>query len=978
MSWTARWLIAGLVLWLCAATAPAQDVTSTAPVVAITSRGVEPSTSGQRPALAGRVVKVFDFEDGLTTGDPIPPFWVRAQDDPDVPRKRPGFSRWNRAEYEFENAKSGQVSVRLPTRGGSTSLLLEPGVLPVFQSADYMVSADIRTRNATHSRAVVAARFLDAHGTPIEGSETRSEPIASEHEWRNVTLSLIGGVENAAFIQIELLVLQPQQLGVSTTGHAKEWAQDIDASASFDNVSVVQLPRVELRTTSAINVIEQPTRPALSLLVRDLTGEPLRAVVQVLDHTGSVIDEREMQVAAGRSRTDWTPKLTRLGWYRATLEVFNERTRIGATAVDFAWVDGAASSESETESKSGIAKKDTRNTEAAVLGGAAGRARYGVVATELPEALARSLPSMTKMLGVGWASVPVWSPTISKENAGARAKTLAPVVSALAAQWCDVSFSLARVPTTPGPTQRLDADDAMALLRMDESYWRPMLDPFVDRFGQQVRRWDIGLVGDERLAWQPSLATDLARLDSAINKLVPVPIIGVPTGAAQMPVAVSAANGLSVGFHVGVPRDASPQTAAAIARHWGNAPGSASRASEVTVSLLADADDSLGYGEAADRTVKNLVSILAAGAESAGANDIRAGLVDPWRVESDPHATPMPKPEFAAWRNAIRHLADRRVVGAARTPTGVVAYILAPVAGAPEGRGGALVAWNEAALPEDAMIEVWPTDGGASIVDVFGNVTPLAKMATVLEGDARRRVPNRLAVGSSPVFIEGVDDRLTRFLSSIRLSPSLISTASTDDEHAIVMSNPWAQPINGQISILEPGGFTTAGGVRDRAWKISPRVQRFLAAANATQRLPVQIGFSAAEEAGPINFVLDVALTSERTGERMLVTIPAELGLSSARLEVAAHVRGVGDDADVVIEVHVANLSAASANLELTAFAPDLPRMKSNISELEAGNQATRRFVIPRAAGLLSGKRVTVSLSDPEAGIRIARSAQVP
>jgi hypothetical protein len=619
-----------------------------------------------------------------------------------------------------------------------------------------------------------------------------------------------------------------------------------------------------------------------------------------------------------------------------------------------------------------------RSSEAAVLGGSAGRARYGVVASTLPGELISQLPGLARDLGIGWASVPIWGTTLTKDTATDRAKTLAPLVSGLTSQWVDVSFSLARAPAIPGRTERIDADDPFSLLRMDDSYWRPLLDPFVDRFGQHVRHWEVGLIGDDRSVAIPSLSSDILRLDRAINKLVPGPIIGIPTSPELVPSHPPSASGVTMGVHVGVPALVSIQSTNAIAAHWGAALAAGQRGDEVAISLLPGDFDSLGISTLADQAVKKLVSVIAARLQSPAAADIRVGVVDPWSIADGAHPVLMPRPEFPAWRNAIRHLADRQVVGKARVADGLVCYILAPAPGVAESRGGALVAWNESAEPDDAYVEVWPADGGSTIVDVFGNTTALPPPLITVDAESRRRTPIRVNVTSSPVFIENVDERVTRFLASIQLSPPLISTAAVDDEHAIVFENPWAEPISGQISVLEPGGFTNKDSARDRAWKISPRVQRFNAAAASAQRLPIQLGFSAAAEAGPVPFVLEVSINADRSSDRMLVRVPAELGLTSARLDVTAHIRGSGPDADVMIEVHVANLSKVNANLELTAFAPEMPRMKANVSELGPGNQATRRFLLPRAAGQLSGKRVTVSLSDPDANIRIARSALVP
>src|SRR4051794_17307289 len=68
---------------------------------------VSPTTSTQpvgsdnvaRPETAGRVVKVFDFEEAKTNPGDVPQYWFRAQDS--KPRPRPGFPAWNKADLSY-------------------------------------------------------------------------------------------------------------------------------------------------------------------------------------------------------------------------------------------------------------------------------------------------------------------------------------------------------------------------------------------------------------------------------------------------------------------------------------------------------------------------------------------------------------------------------------------------------------------------------------------------------------------------------------------------------------------------------------------------------------------------------------------------------------------------------------------------------------------------------------------------------------
>ncbi|MEM7756263.1 MAG: hypothetical protein AAF297_11570 [Planctomycetota bacterium] len=72
-----------------------------------------------RPAAASRVVRTFDFEERRRNPTDLPLFWVRAQEDPGVPRIRPGFPLWNQGRLVYgPGAAAGEGAVELFTRGG--------------------------------------------------------------------------------------------------------------------------------------------------------------------------------------------------------------------------------------------------------------------------------------------------------------------------------------------------------------------------------------------------------------------------------------------------------------------------------------------------------------------------------------------------------------------------------------------------------------------------------------------------------------------------------------------------------------------------------------------------------------------------------------------------------------------------------------------------------------------------------------------
>src|SRR5262249_4547716 len=118
--------------------------------------------------------------------------------------------------------------------------------------------------------------------------------------------------------------------------------------------------------------------------------------------------------------------------------------------------------------------------------------------------------------------------------------------------------------------------------------------------------------------------------------------------------------------------------------------------------------DTERYGSAAGASelVKRAVEFWAAG----GQRPIRESAMaveQPWRWTGERRPPALPTPELAAWRCLVDRLADRRIVGTFPAPAGITCYILGAAPDAPEGRAGALVAWNNGAPAEDAAIEAY-------------------------------------------------------------------------------------------------------------------------------------------------------------------------------------------------------------------------------------------------------------------------------
>ena len=254
------------------------------------------SESAERVVSTGgrRIVERFDFEERSFNLGPVPRYWFRAIHLPGE-RERPGFPNWNESGFDDEHAQEGELSVKLPTRGGSASLRLASGVIGVIPGSIYELRVWVRTEGLTRAKAQMTARYLDEAGEPTVGIEVSTRALRTGGSWTEASLDLPEAPLEAAWIQIDLELLQPAQLRSDLSPEAAA-RQDIDGAAWFDDVRVMQRPRLRASTGSPINVVVAPARPELVFQLQDLTGETLRAELTVTDDSGAV-RAREIRVS---------------------------------------------------------------------------------------------------------------------------------------------------------------------------------------------------------------------------------------------------------------------------------------------------------------------------------------------------------------------------------------------------------------------------------------------------------------------------------------------------------------------------------------------------------------------------------------------------------------------------------------------------------------------------------------------------------
>lgn len=906
-------------------------------------------TEGTRPASAGRVVRAFDFEEQDYNPLPVPLGWIRAQEDPDVPRVRPGFPIWNGALLDYKTpAYAGIGSVILPTAGGSTSLILRRGEINIFPNADYIISIRARTSGLKFAKARVVARLLDQFGEQIESAESASELVDTNGEWEQVAIEIEGVYNEAAFIQVELQLLQPkQQYEANASVPYAVWEQDYSGAVWFDNLIIAQLPRLEISTGTAGNIIESETVPALKLLVRDLTGDQIVAKIRVFDVHSKQVDSETLVDGSKRVRLDWVPKLPGYGWYRAMLEVEVDNQLVGVRALDFIW-----------------ASPNNSNLDSGM---------FGIHADITNKKIAQSASVLVNGTGVTNASIELWNESTTLESTEKESVEMK-AISDLIDIGTDLRISIAQLPAQLAIDLAKDTHEVLPVFAGDSKYWVQWGSSMLDQFGQAVQKWQFSDIPTQEDA--TTLNSYLDSIADSLTGYVPGPILVTPWSI-DRPIqseAIQKSQELLI-IDNNATNDESMKI---VVEDWvqaveqkNNTESGYAPSLGMVLSPLHQPGQWSGvesWSSVGTLARKAISFWWNASMSQLGNERFDLELKDAWWISPGKRGQVMPAPELVVWRTLATHLGSREAIQELDFIPGVRMLVAGDkLSDGTEGQG-ILVLWLDDPSHDTITLNLPLADGPVAQFDMFNNETavPLDYVGTL-------SLPvHRIKVGRSPLIIHGINTRLVRFLNSIELSPDKLQSQSGVHKHELMLHNPWPLTIRGKIYIVEPGGYTGNAGEIDRSWEIHPRVIPFVLDADEARNVPLDIAYSLGELAGMKELTFDVELSADSDYPLMRVQRDIELGLEGIDMRLAAR---KGADGITIVTVQVTNNLGIEQDFEVTAIPPTEARLRKSINAIKPAEKITREFAFTKAN---SGDQIIVALILRESSIRLNKSVMVP
>lgn len=956
-----------------------------------------------------RLVHRYDFEDvndqgvKLGQGLTLPPGWYPAGRDPqsrdpnfgrlvlhDRLSRRPGFPPHNPVGYSARGqARSGDYSLHLGINGGSSSAYLEVGALPAVPGSDYLITAKVATAGLEHAAARVRAYFVDPAGQRIEESVRRSSRLRTQGAWAPVDLVLPGEYADAAYIGLEVELVQPVPDVRDLLGNQQVVLTDVKGDAWFDDVAVWQLPHVEIGTSTAVNIVRGDPGPDWHVAVRDLVGGRLTARLTVYDHAMNVVAESRRPMGWGApSKWKWSPTLPGYGWYLAELAVL-EGVRVrprGAAMGRVITIGGdepitidtpappeappeAATPEAEPGpgSVSASASDDPAAAQEQVIArtynavlwlppgtGAIGAdaERFALDATGMSGRALTLLPEVARAVGLGTTIVSAWDRETTLGALDLRLAELQRVVGPLRNAGQRVELSFSPLPEALVHTRGVNTTLPAGLFGAPTSLWMPYVQPILVRQGQRVNTWHLGSADRPEAAYLPALGETLAGMYDEFRHWTPAPLLSVPWRMDQparddLPTRnVAYAVGWPLGVvptrladHVPFGRNPGPGDTPSVGPGGGPVDGGAGLPRRLHLEI--PGADLMPH----PARVTDLALRMVHAWEQNGTGVALSGL---WTPGLERRASLLPDPLLGVAANVAARLAGYRAIGRLHLGEDRAAVIFEdqPTGDAPS-RGGMLVAWNVSGRAEAAELSMFLGDRAVRH-DVWGNALPL-------EVDAEGK--HRVQLSDAPVFITGIDAKIALLRSGFVLDRAFVESTQTPHLRLLTLTNPWPVTISGKLVVTGP-----------ESWTIKPQRHVFSIGPGRSLRLPIALRFPVNEVAGTKQLTAQLEFTADRKYEIELAT-PLRLGLEDVMLEasLALEPRTLEDGTqtvDAAVTCIVTNTGDQEMSLNIFAKLPGFSRKERLIPQLEPGQAAIRQFRFPAAAAALTRSDIRLGVRE--------------
>lgn len=814
----------------------------------------------------------FEYESDLNY-DGWPDGWSR--------KSGRGYPQYLKVKIERQDLdKDAQPNRRLVVHmDGGAAAAFSPRI-PVHSRFSYVSRARIRLKDFKYDAAFISIRFYDATGNLLEVQD--SEKIIKTGEWVNVQVG-------------PLAPRYPQTASAVVGIHAEPVGEDYDifASAEFDDVQLLKIPKLALRGNREDLIYTSPDQVAVTCALSGTNSRDATIRFEAFDIAGKIVDQAELpttgapifletapredglpaekQTAGFHFEESWTPKLPGFGFYQLRATVVSDGgIQLGQTinAVVIRDIGGGISSD------------------------------FGwSIQRDAPRG-PRQLVQLFSQAGIGWIKYPIWYADGDNETAD----ELAWFTERLGNRGIQIVGVLDRPPADKAKEMFGDRKDLpSAFVFSEEELWTELVNPIVTRLSLKVRYWQLGHDDDLSFVGYPNLVETISAVKVHLERFGQDVEVGVPWRWINTKPR-SHREPWSFFSNVSDPA----LTANELVKYLDSEPRKR-RNQWVMLTPLAAGEYTL------DTRVRDLLlRMIAAKVGNAGVTfisnpfDDRVGVM---RSDGSPGEL------FLPWRTGTRVLAGTEYIGELEFPNGSANRVFAA-------RDSAVIAlWNE--RPTEELIYLGDTSV-VRLVDVWGRMIE----PEVQENDGLVR--QKIQVGPLPVFVINANLDVAEWRLSCKLDRRRL--ASTFGRKQIVklrFTNSFRQGVSGDLVLRTP-----------LVWTVSPQDVTFKARVDEKKELPLRVFLQSNATSGDQPIRADFQIHGD-IGYRFSVYRKLQVGLGDVDFEVNTF---LDENGTLVVEQHLLNRTDSEVSFNCILFTPNGRQRKQVLNATRGRRVDTYRF----------------------------------
>jgi hypothetical protein len=930
-------------------------------------RAVPGTAAGGTPAVRGtlpgsRVLRAFDFEETkLGNYEATPMYWSKV-----VGRGYPAYSSGG---FDHTIYRSSNTAFKLETAGGSVAYRFAPPAekrIPVEANADYYVLAFVKSSGLTHARAEVVAWFADEEGNLMLPTEAHSQPYTpppvegagtNGDVWQVLYIMMPGPSAGAMAGQgakpkslvLQVGLSQPQQMAGGSRddglGRFAFYEQDIKGAVWFDDIAVMQMPRVGVEvprgaaSVTPAGMFGPGEAVTLDVQMSDLTGgmgaggggqdarvtggagatgsrqdaggtgRAMQAQMRITNADGAVVAQEEWRPQATAEK-GWTQRYTHpalpAGLYTATMDLVEETgvgsapNRLARRQMQFLCLPA--------ETRAGLPAPE-----------------FGLGATSYTDSATwNELPLLLRQTGAGTIQLPMWRLGISEEALSRRDPTFEALLTTLQKQSVRIMGDFPEVPTflqmKIAPVPGEDRASMLTLLNADAGVWRPYLTFPLTRYGQRFDFWEIGspeaplsgtLSADTGMG--PSIAEKSIKLYERAYKelgtMLPRTELIIPWNALFD---YEAGRFPHAALDLRLPAAIRPGQIPAYLENFRGATVEEGKKSGLKGTIFA-------HLEGLDPKVTRRGDLLADFAQRVVYAYASAPTAILYDVRHDE-----PDELLLVYATMIRALRGTQYQGELPLTTGTGAGALHAFlfrrAGGIE--GSTVVLWSETAGKE-AVLDL-PLGPSPRTGDLLGNPKALAV-------DGKTHL-TRVEVGTTPVVIENVQSQVLELTTSFALDTPMLPAGAGTVKTAVQLKNPYEETLTGSLRLVPPKG-----------WTADPPTVAVSLPAGRGMAAEVTLRYPFTETAGRKTLGGRLTLDPGNPTGMAQMDVAYPMNVSSQVVEMEGFTR-TGEGGDILLQQVITNTSNVPLDAQAYVLIPGFPRQQRYVVGLMPGQTTIKRF----------------------------------